>query len=78
MSLTPKHLFRFFLLGAALVWLADKLYWAAVTGEIRSRRRSVTLESDPLSFDVYFALDAACVVIIAGMILKAVWDATQA
>ena len=70
-SVSLKQVFKAFLMGAALVWLIDKLYSAYLTGHIRGRRRTYSIEKDPFSFDV------AAVLIIVGLIVSTLWRASR-
>ena len=72
-----KQWFKAFLMGAALVWLIDKLYTAYLTGRIRGRHRTYSVAKDPLSFDVMVAFDVAFVLIIVGTIVLALMRAAK-
>jgi lipoprotein signal peptidase len=76
-SVSLKQVFKAFLMGAALVWLIDKLYSAYLTEHIRGRRRTYSIEKDPFSFDVMVAFDVAAVLIIVGMTISALWRASR-
>lgn len=72
-----KQVFKAFLMGAALVWLIDKLYSAYLTEHIRGRRRAYSIEKDPFSFDVMVAFDVAAVLIIVAMMVPTLWRASR-